>query len=76
MHVLPTFVWINLASRFPCALCLQALELYLNFIEVLCHGPKVWRQVNIHDRVGGDTTIAFNAINKAIDSIAKLLYFS
>jgi hypothetical protein len=55
----PTFVRINPTGRFPCALCLQTLELYLNLIEALCHGPEFWGQVNSHDRAGGNSESSF-----------------
>jgi hypothetical protein len=32
--------WINSVGRSPYALCLQTLELYLNLIKALCHGPE------------------------------------
>jgi WD40 repeat protein len=55
----PTFVRINPAGRFPCALCLQTLELYLNLIEALCHGPEFRGQVDSHDRAGGNSYSSF-----------------
>jgi len=50
----PTFVRTNPAGRFPCTLCLQTLELYLNLIEALCHGPEFRGQVDSYDRAGGN----------------------
>ena len=37
----------------------QTLELYLNLIEALCHGPKHREQVDSHDRVGGNSYSCF-----------------
>jgi hypothetical protein len=49
------FVRINPVRRFPCALCLQTSELYLNLIEALCYGPKFQGQVDSHDKAGGNS---------------------
>jgi hypothetical protein len=50
-----TFVRINPAGRFLCALCLQTLELYLNIIEALYYRPEIRRRVDSHDKAGGNT---------------------
>jgi hypothetical protein len=70
------FIQINPAGRFPCALCLQILGLYLNLLEVLCYSPEFRGQVDSHDRAGVIATAAFDAFNGTLDSIVKLLYFS
>jgi hypothetical protein len=49
----------NPAGRFPCSLCVQTLELYLNSIEALCHGPEFRGQVNSHNRAGGNSYSSF-----------------
>jgi hypothetical protein len=66
------FVRINPAGRFLYALCLQTLKLYLNLIEALYHGPEFRGQVNSYNKARGNSSAAFNALNKSIDSIVKL----
>jgi hypothetical protein len=55
----PTLVRINLAGRFLCALYLETLELYLNLIEALYHGPEFRGQVNNYNRAGGNSYSSF-----------------
>jgi hypothetical protein len=44
----------------------------VNLIEALCHGPEFRGQVNSHDRAGGISYSSFDALNRTVDSIAKL----
>jgi hypothetical protein len=72
-YVPPTLVRINATGRFPYVLCLQILELCLDLMEALCHGPEFRGQVNKHDRARGYTynnNVAFGPVSEpSLDSI-------
>jgi hypothetical protein len=53
------FVRINPAGRFPRAMCLETLGLYLNLLEALCYGPEFRGQVDSYNRAGGNSYISF-----------------
>jgi hypothetical protein len=57
--ILPTFVRINPASRFPYTLCLQTLKLHLSIIEALYYSPEFREQVNSYDRIRGNSYSSF-----------------
>jgi hypothetical protein len=49
----------SVTGRFLYALCLQTLELHLNMIEALYHGPEFRGQVNCQNRTGGNSYSSF-----------------
>jgi len=71
-----TFIRRNPADRFTCTLCFENLGLYLNLLEALFHGPEFWNKLIIMIEQGLIVTIAFGILNRTINSIAKLQYFS
>ena len=56
-------------GRFPYSLCLQTLELKLNLIQSLCHGPEFWRQVESHNIAGVIAIISFIVFNSVSRTI-------
>jgi len=61
----------------PCALCLQTLNLRLNLVEALFYSSEFRKYIDNHYKPGGVIVViaAFDALNRKIDSIAKVRYF-
>ena len=52
------------------------MELYLNIIEALYHGPEIEHRFIVIIEQGVIAIAAFDALNGTINSRAKLVYFS